>query len=237
MLEFLIIDAILLVLVIMTAVAIVEVRSLFSAVMLSGIYSLLMAIVWVNMDAVDVAFTEAAVGAGISTILLVGTLVMVGTQETVRKRIHWPALVSCLLVGAALIYGTLDMPKFGDPNSPVQQNVVASGYINQDVQKHPEGKSGQEAAVLAEHDDAHHKTGNHENDMAEMEATQHEKDVHDYEHHDYFHGHVPNQVTSVIVTYRAFDTMFETAVIFTAGLGMIMLLRGRRGNPQRGGLL
>lgn len=108
-----------------------------------------MAIVWVNMDAVDVAFTEAAVGAGISTILLVGTLVLVGSQETVRKRVHWPALISCLLVGAVLIYGTLDMPKFGDPNSPVQTNVVAGGYINQDVQKHADGKSGKEAMRLS----------------------------------------------------------------------------------------
>ncbi|MDC1143023.1 DUF4040 domain-containing protein [Planctomycetota bacterium] len=226
MLEFLLIDWILLFLVTLTAVAVVEVRSLYSAVMLSGIYSLLMALVWVNMDAVDVAFTEAAVGAGISTILLVGTLVLVGTQETVRKRVHWPALVACLLVGAALIYGTLDMPKFGDPDSPVQQNVVAKGYINQDVQKHPDGKSGREAAEAAaahaEHADEH---------------SEHAEDHGAHAGHDYFHGHVPNQVTSVIVTYRAIDTMFETAVIFTAGLGMILLLRGRRGNPQRGGLL
>lgn len=79
MIEFIAIDIALLILVTITAVAVVEVRSLFSAVLLSGIYSLLMALVWVNMDAVDVAFTEAAVGAGISTILLVGTLVPVAT--------------------------------------------------------------------------------------------------------------------------------------------------------------
>jgi multicomponent Na+:H+ antiporter subunit B len=218
--EFLLIDVILLFLVTLTAVAIVEVRNLYSAVMLSGIYSLLMAIVWVNMDAVDVAFTEAAVGAGISTILLIGTLVLVGSQETVRKRVHWPALVACLFVGAALVYGTLDMPRFGDPASPVQKNVVAKGYIEQNVQKHPDGKSGREAAEKTDdHDQAH--------------AAGHETHGHD----DYFHGHVANQVTSVIVTYRALDTMFEVAVIFTAGLGMILLLRGRRGNPQRGGLL
>lgn len=217
MLEFLIIDVILLVLVVITAVAIVEVRSLFCTVMLSGVYSLLLAIVWVNMDAVDVAFTEAAVGAGISTILLIGTLVLVGTQETVRKRVHWPALVSCLLVGAVLVYGTLDMPKFGDPNSPVQTSGVAEGLTKQNVQKHPDGKSGREAKELAA-------------EQTDVERAEHAQ-------HDYFQGHVPNMVTAVIVTYRAFDTMFEIAVIYTAGLGMILLLRGRRGNPQRGGLL
>lgn len=54
---------------------------------------------------------------------------------------------------------------------------------------------------------------------------------------DYFHGHVPNQVTSVIVSYRAFDTLFEVAVIFTAAMALVVLLRGRRGNPLKGGLL
>jgi multicomponent Na+:H+ antiporter subunit B len=46
-------------------------------------------------------------------------------------------------------------------------------------------------------------------------------------HGNYFHGHVPNLVTSVIVNYRAYDTLFEVAVIFTAGLSLILLLRGR----------
>ncbi len=213
-LDFIIIDMALLLLVTMCAIATVEVRSLFSATMLSGIYSLLMAAVWVNMDAVDVAFTEAAVGAGISTILLVGTLVLVGPHETVLKRIHWPALGLVILVGAALIYGTLDMPHFGDPESPAAKNALTRGLIEQDVAKSPDGKSGQLAAA---HDHAH--------------------DDHAHEGENYFHGHVPNQVTAVIVSYRAFDTMFECCVILTAGLSMILLLRGRRGNPLKGGLL
>ena len=36
---------------------------------------------------------------------------------------------------------------------------------------------------------------------------------------------VPNIVTSVLADYRGFDTMFETAVIFTAGLAVIAILR------------
>ena len=54
----------------LTAAAIVWVRNLFAVVILSGIYSLLMAGTFTILDAVDVAFTEAAVGAGISTVLL-----------------------------------------------------------------------------------------------------------------------------------------------------------------------
>ena len=68
----------------MTALAIVRLRNLFAAVMLSGIYSLLSAGLYVALDAVDVAFTEAAVGAGIATVLMLGTLAIVGHDEAVR---------------------------------------------------------------------------------------------------------------------------------------------------------
>ena len=44
-------------------------RNLFAVVMLSGMFSLTAAVLYVVMDAVDVAFTEAAVGAGIATVL------------------------------------------------------------------------------------------------------------------------------------------------------------------------
>ena len=81
----LLIDAILLLLVVLTAVAVVEVRDLFSATILLGVYSLLMALIWLNMDAVDVSFTEAAVGAGISTILLIGTIIRVGCLAIARQ--------------------------------------------------------------------------------------------------------------------------------------------------------
>jgi len=39
---------------------------------------------------------------------------------------------------------------------------------------------------------------------------------------------VPNVVTAVLADYRSFDTLGETTVIFTAGIGVMLLLRGRR---------
>ena len=66
------IDIVLLVLLAVVGIAIIRLRNLFAVVMLAGIYSLLMAGTFVLLDAVDVAFTEAAVGAGISTVLLLG---------------------------------------------------------------------------------------------------------------------------------------------------------------------
>ncbi|MBL6673184.1 MAG: DUF4040 domain-containing protein, partial [Alphaproteobacteria bacterium] len=48
-------------------VLVIKTRRLFAVVVLTGAYSLVSAAMFVNLDAVDVAFTEAAVGAGIST--------------------------------------------------------------------------------------------------------------------------------------------------------------------------
>ena len=61
------------------------VHSLFAAAMLTGMFSLLSACLFTLMDAVDVAFTEAAVGAGISTVLILGTLAITANHEKKRK--------------------------------------------------------------------------------------------------------------------------------------------------------
>ena len=64
-----------------TAIAIARIHDLFAVVMLTGIFSLLGAAAYVVMDAVDVAFTEAAVGAGASTVLMLGTLALTTREE------------------------------------------------------------------------------------------------------------------------------------------------------------
>ena len=66
-------DVLILTMVIVCAVAALVLKDLVSAAILSGAYSFLMCLLWTEMLAVDVAFTEAAVGAGVSTVLLVGT--------------------------------------------------------------------------------------------------------------------------------------------------------------------
>ena len=107
-----------------TAVAAIRLHDLFAVVMMFGVYSLLAATVFVVLDAVDVAFTEAAGGVGISTILMLATLGLVGRWE--RRPAHRPFLPLLVVVvtGAALIYGTLDMPHFGDPDAPVHHHVA-----------------------------------------------------------------------------------------------------------------
>lgn len=254
-----VIDAILLVLVTVTAVAIIEVRSLYASAMLTSIYSLLMALVWVNMHSMDVAFTEAAVGGGISTLLLIGTLVHTAREEKpVKRRIHGPALAFTLLTGGALIYGTLDMPRFGDPAAPIHHYRVPEmmaqtvGFVNKipGKQHAPEGFDleryrrfdGRVQDIPRDPTD----TAWRENSPLRLEgllvpqvrttgphAEAHADEGHHLHPPDDFNGHVPNSVTSLLAAYRGYDTMFETTVIFTAGVSLILLLR----RPRREGYL
>ena len=110
-------------------IVIIRQRDLFTAVMLSGIFSLLCAGLFTVMDAVDVAFTEAAVGAGISTVLMLAALSMTSTKEKEHPT-NWGALGVALLTGALLVYGTTDMPAYGDPNAPVHTHIAVR-YIEE----------------------------------------------------------------------------------------------------------
>ena len=67
-------DIILLGLAVICAVAAVGVRDLLASVVLLAAFSLFMCLLWIEMGAVDVAFTEAAVGAGITTVFFVITV-------------------------------------------------------------------------------------------------------------------------------------------------------------------
>lgn len=67
-------DIIILVFLVVAAIISLSVKDLLSASMIFGIYSFLICLLWAGMGAVDVAFTEAAVGAGVSALLLVATV-------------------------------------------------------------------------------------------------------------------------------------------------------------------
>ena len=75
----------------------VRLRNLFAVAVLSGIYSFLMASVLIALDAVDVAMTEASVGAGISTVLMLGTLYLTKTEEA--RPLHSVVLPLFVAVG------------------------------------------------------------------------------------------------------------------------------------------
>jgi multicomponent Na+:H+ antiporter subunit B len=162
-----------------TTIGVVRVRNLFAVAVLTSIYSFLMATVLLVLDAPDVALTEAAVGAGIGTVLLVGALYLTKTDEARPVHGIFLPLVVAAVTAAVLFFGVTDTPPFGAADNPV--HAAGPDYI---------------ARSVAE-------TG------------------------------IPNVVSSVLASYRGFDTLGETVVIFTAGIAVLMLLK--RSPPKRGG--
>jgi multicomponent Na+:H+ antiporter subunit B len=156
-------------------VAIVRQRSLFGVVNQSSNYSFLIASVMIVLDAVDVAMTEASVGAGISTVVLLATLHLTKTTEAATFHRSMIPLLLSVVTGSALVWGALALAPFGGADTPIHTHV-APRYLSETI----------------------NETG------------------------------VPNAVTSVLADYRGFDTLGETTVIFTAGIGVMLLLGGRR---------
>ena len=163
-----------------TTLAIAKTQNLFAIVILSSLYSFLMATVLVVLDAVDVAMTEASVGAGITTVLLLGTLHLTKGERAAPLRKPLLPLLVAVITASLLIYGTLGLPEFGSAESIIHQHV-APRYI----------------------------------EMGPVETG------------------VPNMVTAVLASYRGFDTLGEVTVIFTAGVGVIALLRRKRKKEEK----
>ena len=155
-----------------TVFAIIKLDHLLTGVMLMGFFSLLSASIFMTLDAVDVAFTEAAVGAGASTIFILAALAIVGRRSKKKKpKRQLLPLIVVIGTGALLFYATFDMPHFGTPDAPVHTHV-APRYLQ---------KSGEEVGP-------------------------------------------PNIVTSVLASYRGYDTFGEAGVVFTAFIGVLLLL-------------
>ncbi len=76
-----ILDLLLLSILVLCALAAVQTRDLLGAVIIYAAYSLLMSIIWLQLGAPDVAITEAALGAGVTTILMIATISKTGRYE------------------------------------------------------------------------------------------------------------------------------------------------------------
>jgi multicomponent Na+:H+ antiporter subunit B len=176
-----IVNAVLLTLLVIITIAVARQRNLFGVVMLAGTYSFLMASILIALDAVDVAMTEAAVGAGVSTVILLATLHLTRSREYPKPRSAVVPLFVTAVTGAALVWGTLPLPPFGAADTPMHRNT-SPRYME-------DAKAGRIA---------------------------------------------PNVVTAVLADYRGYDTLGETTVIFTAGIGIVMLLRTRRRKDGKG---
>jgi len=165
-----------------TAVTVARIRDLWAAIMFLGIYSFLSASWMLILDAPDVAFTESAVGAGISSVLFLGTISLTGRSQVRTGSLPILPLIFVVATGCTLVYGTLDMPYFGDPQAPIHVYPQPS-FV--------------------------------EKSQPDM------------------HG-MPNIVTAVLASYRGYDTLGETAVIFTAGVAVLLILRQGGDGPKAG---
>ena len=170
-------DLLILALAVPCALAAISLKDLLSAAIVFGAYSFLMCLLWTEMGAVDVAFTEAAVGAGVSSVFFLAAVYH--TSRTVKPRGRGRMLhklvgaTAAAGIGMLLISATADFPDWADPLSPASSHL-SPHYITESIPL----------------------TG------------------------------VPNIVTSVLADFRGFDTMFETAVIFVAGLAVLAILGG-----------
>jgi len=173
----------LLLLLVFTGFGVVLSRNLFASVMLLGAFSFLMAVSFFLLDAADVALTEAAIGAGVSTVLLLATLSLTTEREKAGNHLLPILLLLAAVTGGLLVFTTLDAPAIGDPDAPAHGHVVPR-YLEQ----------GPEEVGI------------------------------------------PNIVTAVLASYRGFDTLGEVIVVFTAGVGVLLMLglgRIRREDGKR----
>lgn len=109
---------------VVSAIAIVRTDNLFAAVMLTTIFSLLMAANFFVLDAADVALTEAAVGAGITTVIFLSALGLTTERELRVQRGQRLGMVVVAVLATIIIYATFDSPRLGDPEAPVHQHVA-----------------------------------------------------------------------------------------------------------------
>lgn len=121
----LMINLILLSFLLIIAITLLRIRHLLAMVMLFGLYSFLVAGLFVVLDAPDVAFTEAAVGTGISTVLMMVTLASVknGYEAQTHSRKRLVPMLTCLCMGALLVYGIHDIAPLGAVDAPAHIEV------------------------------------------------------------------------------------------------------------------
>ncbi|WP_135362665.1 DUF4040 domain-containing protein [Halosimplex halophilum] len=156
------------------ALATAMLRDVLGSIIAFGAYSLGIAVIWVFLRAPDVGLTEAAVGAGIMTILLLLTIAKTvrPSDEAVLESVDLRALAVSVALVAALSTTLVALPAVGSADSAVATDNVTEYYL----------------------DNAYEET------------------------------QVQNAVTAVLAAYRGFDTLGEAVVVYSAGIGLLVVL-------------
>lgn len=125
------VETALLVFVLVSALAVAVLRDVLSAIVAFAAYSLGLAAVWVFLQAPDVALTEAAIGAGITSVLFLLTItktVRPVEDLTAIKRINWPGLAVVAVLGGLLLSTVPSIPAIGDPTATAWAYADVSQY-------------------------------------------------------------------------------------------------------------
>ena len=180
MISELIINAFLVTIMLAVAIALLKTRTVIFTIILTSAYSLIAALMFITLDAVDVAFTEASVGAGISTILFLAAMAYLPKEEEENLNNQLLPFLTCFVLGGILIWCSYDLPEIGLVSSPIHQHIVPDYILGS------------------------------RNDIG-----------------------IPNIVTSVLASYRGYDTFGETIVVFTAGVAVLALLKNNKETCKR----
>lgn len=122
----------LLLLLLITGAGAVLVKDLIGAVFILGVYSFFLALAWAWLGAVDVAFTEAVVGAGLSTVFFLLTLFHTVPKENpeYHATAPWQALLGLGALGLLMLYGATDLPVVGDIYAPANAHITPTYIAN-----------------------------------------------------------------------------------------------------------
>ena len=123
-------EAALFVFVLLTAISAALLRDVLAVIVVFGAYSLGMAVFYTLLLAPDVALTEAAISAGVTTILLLLTI-----AKTVRPRsdrafeeVNWPAVAVVGLFALAVMQTLPYIPEVGSPEAAAWANPDVTQY-------------------------------------------------------------------------------------------------------------
>ena len=110
-------------------------REAFAAVIGFVVYGLLLSIAWVRLSAIDVALTEAAIGGGMTGMLMLGAVARLrfakGNDTRTSLPVRFAAGVLCALVAAGLAIAVLSPPEVIPTLAPmVMENLAQTGLGN-----------------------------------------------------------------------------------------------------------
>jgi multicomponent Na+:H+ antiporter subunit B len=127
-------DLLLFAIVIVLAVLALSVRSLLAAVPILSAFSLVVAVMFAGLAAVDVAFVEAVLGAGLSGLLFLLLIRSTGDRldsaRPARGRLAVAGLVAVFVV--LMVIAGIGLPPRGEPKAPAQERV-AREYLERSV--------------------------------------------------------------------------------------------------------